>query len=362
MVQSLLPDRLSSKVRTIEEVFARDGVSIRSMKKAGSLETMPGINTNHTPSAPPLFRIDKIEGDIRPRAVSKISPAATRFRYFLDGAQKTLPVWRVGIIPIVISYAVVGVLERDDYGESRLLPGSLKDGHIWLIPRETGRPVIDNLIRYLEDHDEQVVDPIRQHPRSHNLEYATSAAEFNRLVDCAYATAGEHRAQLERNALFEWKTNPERRFPDGWMIVDGPLRENHEHCVGLVKNLLTQHLHGKDAEVLYDLEQGYRTTAFRRSSNVATDLPPEEQQGRTNWYMRFWNADGFDARHALIRIEASHSVQTSSEIDEIASWILAERLPRPTDDPRWPTLLYPIHYLEKTLKRRLASITTGWPS
>jgi hypothetical protein len=69
-----------------------------------------------------------------------------------------------------------------------------------------------------------------------------------------------------------------------------------------------------------------------------------------------------DARHSLVRIETSNDIVTSDQIDEISSWILAERLPRATDDPRWPTLLYPIHYLERILKRRLAALTTGWPS
>ena len=78
--------------------------------------------------------------------------------------------------------------------------------------------------------------------------------------------------------------------------------------------------------------------------------------------MRLWDASGMDARHSLIRIETAHDVDTSQQIDQISRWISAERLPRPTDDPRWPTLLYPIHYLERILKRRLVEFTTGWPS
>ncbi len=78
--------------------------------------------------------------------------------------------------------------------------------------------------------------------------------------------------------------------------------------------------------------------------------------------MRFWNADGFDANHALIRVEAPHQLGIPEDIDTIAAWIFAERLPRATNDPRWPTLLYPIHFLERILKRKLAEMTAGWPS
>jgi hypothetical protein len=68
-----------------------------------------------------------------------------------------------------------------------------------------------------------------------------------------------------------------------------------------------------------------------------------------------------DARHALVRIEAPRSVTTSGEIDRISAWILAEKTPRATGDSRWATLLYPVHLLERILKRRLDADTVGWP-
>jgi hypothetical protein len=74
-----------------------------------------------------------------------------------------------------------------------------------------------------------------------------------------------------------------------------------------------------------------------------------------------WPCDGMDARRALIRIEANGDMADQDEIDAISSWLMAERVPRPTSDSRWPTLLYPVHILERILKRRIDQITTGWP-
>ena len=37
-------------------------------------------------------------------------------------------------------------------------------------------------------------------------------------------------------------------------------------------------------------------------------------------------------------------------VDEISRWILAERAPLAKPDPRWPAMIYPIHYVEKILK------------
>ena len=37
-------------------------------------------------------------------------------------------------------------------------------------------------------------------------------------------------------------------------------------------------------------------------------------------------------------------------MDEISRWVLAERAPLAKPDPRWPAMIYPIHYVERVLK------------
>jgi len=80
------------------------------------------------------------------------------------------------------------------------------------------------------------------------------------------------------------------------------------------------------------------------------------------WYQRMWPAQGLDARHALIRVETSKEFWETEIIDDVAAWLMAERIPRPTKDSRWATMLYPIHLLELMLKRRIKAMTAGWPS
>ena len=103
---------------------------------------------------------------------------------------------------------------------------------------------------------------------------------------------------------------------------------------------------------LLSLQPGQRTTAYRTSSRA---------RARTHWYQRMWPATGLDARHALIRLEANGDTTDPDEISDIATWLMAERIPRPTSDSRWPTLLYPVHLLERILKQRISHITAGWP-
>jgi hypothetical protein len=80
------------------------------------------------------------------------------------------------------------------------------------------------------------------------------------------------------------------------------------------------------------------------------------------WYLRMQNATGQDARHGLIRLETPEVIADPDLADLISSWILAERAPRASADSRWATLLYPIHLLERMLKRRIQAITAGWPA
>lgn len=340
------------------------------MKLAGSLETARSStefdpsDSNQNPQDEdnaPLFALERLEGSaILPCSIPNIRPVDSKFRYFLDATQKTLHVMRIGLVPIVATYAVAGILERDDTGQSRILPGSLADQFVWLIPKRTHNPDVDALIDLLEvDYEETVIDPIEPENSRENFNYNEIASEFNRIVECANTAANANRANLERQALQQFFVNPDRKYPDAWMVVDGKLRDNHPKCIGIVKRLMKQHLRGEEAEVVFDLESGNRTTAFRL---IDRRRPAEEQLGRTHWYVRLWGAEGFEADRGLVHIEASHDIEETADIDEISSWVYAERLPRATDDARWPTLLYPIHFLERILKRQQAQFTAGWPS
>ncbi len=115
------------------------------------------------------------------------------------------------------------------------------------------------------------------------------------------------------------------------------------------------------------LAPGHRTTAFHptdRYRNLGLEAaadPGPDPDARTLWYLRLWDAAGLDARHALIRVEAGPDVRETARIDELSAWLMAERTPRAVADARWATLLYPVHYLERILKRRLEADTRGWP-
>lgn len=354
---------IRDEMTNLQRRLERAAIASVDMSRSGALELAIGggplDNPYRLPDVWPL-RLERIEGPIRARQLLAAAPGTSRFTHFLDGSQRTLPVWRIGLVPIVVALTAAGVLQRNERGQGTVVSGALRMERHWIFPTQTGLPELTTLIELI-GNDDAIVDPLIDRKGEPVEHYHHLAGHYGKLLVASQEQAGRIRARIERELLLEWADGAPGRSPDDWLVVDGRLHDNVPNAVGLVKDLQTQHLVGDEARALFDLPQGCRTTAFRYVRNTEEDMQPESQ-GRTMWYMRFWDAAGLDARHSLVRIEAAHDVSTTEEIDELSSWLLAERIPRATNDPRWPTLLYPIHLLESILKRRLASISAGWPS
>lgn len=369
MARSSLTARFTNVVMEIQHDFSAQGVRLADMRRAGSLETQreSGFDLDRADGAAdewPLT-IERIEHQqIRAIEIPKVAPGASRLRYFLDGSQKTLLVWRIGVVPVVSAFAVAAVLARDG-GDCTIVPETLTFSHTWLIPEHVSSPELDRLRLRLRDDNADIVDPmpVRCFQDSQpTAEYFALAGNYGAMVTAAQQKANELRSELERDILRQWAYGSRRSQDGGFIVVDGKLRENIPHAVGLVKSLDMQHLAGSEAEVLFSLPAGYRTSAFRYVGRQTEERESGKSDARTMWYIRLWDAAGMDARHSLVRIEAAHEVADPAEIDRISSWLMAERIPRATQDPRWATLLYPIHFLEEILKRRIAGELTGWPS
>jgi len=362
------PGRLVDQVNELKLSMSRQRILVTDMSRAGTLESGIGTDAHGevgTEAIDAPIVLDRLEGKIAGRKLEAAQAGASRFRYFLDGCQKTIPICRIGITPVVVALSAVGILQRGPGGQGSLLSGTLHVNQTWIAPRETGHPDLDRLIQEIADRGGSVIDPFVDRGGLRVDNYIALSGNYAKMLSYAFDMAGRIRGQQEEDILETWQATDAMDHPDDWIVVDGRLRSGVKNGVGLVKELQTQHLVGDEALALFDLPQGYRTSAFRYISSSRQSDPrggTDTSENRTMWYMRFWNATGMDARHSLVRIEAPHHIESTEQIDELSGWILSERLPRATDDPRWPTMLYPIYYLERILKRRLAQITAGWPS
>lgn len=348
-----------SFVERINRVYAdlrKDGVAVADMRRSPAMELQfagAGDIGNRSSTGAVRAGVEPVEGPIVARRIPEISPRESRLRYFLDGAQRTFSVLRCGLVPVAATVVAAGVLRRDPTGDGVLEPGTLALEHSWLIPG-VSEPALDELRDRISKSGMAVIDPLTSSRR----EIDPDGADFGLMHELAYIAARDKRAKVEREVLDRWTRRSEWRQGSDWIVVDGRLPLPDLRTVGLVKNFTETYLNGQDAITMLGLPPGFRTTAFFGKERHFG----EAQEGEViMWYIRLWDAEGLDARHALVRIEAPASVATTEEIDEISSWILAERTPRATGDARWATLLYPVHLLERMLKRRLDADTRGWP-
>ena len=341
----------AERINRLHTSLLRDGVPVADMRRAPALELQfagAGEIGRAAESTRPGF--EPLEGSIASRLVPTAKIADSRLKYFLDGAQRTFSVWRYGLIPIAATVVAAGILQRDPGGEGAIAPGTLQLEHCLLIPAGLDARV-DELRARIAEEGLRVLDPRELSASSDDV------ADYGRLHELSYIAARRVRDELEARVLQEWVHRPEWVTGDDWLTVDGRLRQPSPRTLGLVKQFSDAYLSGAEAETLLSLPPGYRTTAFRPEARKFG----ADSEERSLWYLRLWDSSGLDARHALVRIEAAASVSQTLEIDEISSWILAERTPRAMADARWATLLYPVHLLERILKRRLDADTRGWP-
>ena len=350
--------------------LARDGVAVSDMRRAQSLELQlaGGSELGARPAprlAGPGRGFEPLEGPIEARPVPRLPASVSRLRYFLDGAQRTFLVWRCGLVPVAATVAAAGILARDRDGRCGLVPGTLRLEHAWLVPRRAASQQLGELLRRIDVVGMTVADPLDRF--EDDAEYAAAAADYGRLVELAYDRARNVREGIELELLRRWGADPARAVDDGWIVVDGRLHAVVSRAIGLVKQFGDSYLSGADAETLLGLAPGHRTTAFCPSDRYrgaglnGHGASEHEADARTLWYLRLWDATGQDARHGLVRVEAGPDLHASDEIDELSAWLMAERTPRASADARWATLLYPVHYLERILKRCLEADTRGWP-
>ncbi len=299
---------------------------------------------------------DHLEGT--PRAVDPGAPDGTsRLCYFLDGVQSTHEVGRIGPVPIVATTVAAAIINRCDRRFSRMpfeIPPSVVRAIILPLGADERVDAFHDLLlregldKLYEELPISSADLVLD-----STEYATSRPDPSDYVSMraiAFGRARSLRERLESEMLRQWEGD-DRVLEDeeGWIAVDGQLRDVREanrRVVGLIKSVARPEFRGEEVSVLLDLEAGKRTTSF--TPGWQTSLTPIEQ--RTSWYLRMWPQQrGADALGSLMRIEAPRD--TGSEmVDEISRWLLAERAPLAKPDPRWPAMIYPIHYVEKILK------------
>ncbi|MBA2520158.1 MAG: hypothetical protein H0V24_10860 [Chloroflexia bacterium] len=350
----------TEQIARLHAELTADGVAVNDMRRAQSLEHLYAGAFDAMAKPKRAISVEPLEGPIEPRPVSPVSPRDSRLRYFLDGAQRTFLALRCNTIPILATVAATAILKRDDEGRCNVVPGTLRLQHALIAPRRHPDPELQRMLKRIDRLGLAVLDPFEVDPQADEPDPESyNLTDYGYLVEKSYRAGRTIRERIELELLAEWSAGRIDTTSGDWLVVDGRLHQPSPRAIGLVKQFSDAYLSGAEAAMMLDLPPGYRTTAFFPSDKGRRGGPGPD--ARTLWYLRMWDAAGLDARYALVRVETGPTIRSTIEIDQLTSWLWAERTPRATRDARWATLLYPVHYLERILKRCLDADTQGWP-
>jgi hypothetical protein len=286
-----------------------------------------------------------------------VHDGTSRLCYFLDGVQSSREIGRIEMSPVVVATVAAAIVNRCDRRFSRMpLESPPVVVQAVILPRSAGDARVEAFWELLLEAGFSELGPDEVPSSPHlvldSAEYMaeTDPSDYVGMRERSLVRVRALRERLEGGMLRQWEGDDRTlEDPDAWIAVDGQLkdiRESNRRAVGLIKSVARPEFVGKDVGMLLDLEPGMRTTSFvpdwqlRRSAN----------EHRTSWYLRMWPRQrGADALGSLMRIEAPRDTGPET-VDEISRWVMAERAPLSKPDPRWPAMIYPIHYVEKILK------------
>ncbi|TCJ20302.1 hypothetical protein E0L93_02005 [Rubrobacter taiwanensis] len=289
---------------------------------------------------------------------------SSRLAYFLDGVQVTYELGRAGTVPIVLATVAAAVAQRRERRLHRMeLDGAPQILRALVLPRSGARrlfeAVLEAGIPLLPGDPGRIPAGAPMVLADSTPQQGTGAdpADYAGLKQQARAKVRSLREGLERLLLERWSA---LETGGDWIAVDGQLPLPAERAVGIAKSSGKLFFGGEQARMLLELGAGRRTTAFVPPWQVARAAAGHPEDERASWYVRLMPApDGADAMEGLVRLEIRRTFAVSrdprpEEMDEITRWLLAERVPLARPDPRWASMIYPIHHVEKMLKPLVA--------
>ncbi len=279
-------------------------------------------------------------------------------RGFLDGIQRSRVLGHAAGTPIIFATVAAAIQRREARRLSTWNVPLVR--HLVLAAREhVGEPVWEALeasgVAPIDVADGETL-PL------HPLAVRARALE----------TVAQERETLERQLAASWC-----RDGDGWLWIDGGISgtfavDEHSPAFGVVKSHST--LYGEPGllRTTLALAVGARSPAFL--------IRHRARRAVASWYLRLHASPGDDPLHGLVRIEIAPSAALLAEteragfgaatddataladpdaptvralvrrVDEISTWLLAERAPVSLPDPRWHTLTYGVYACEQFLK------------
>ncbi|AFY73010.1 hypothetical protein Syn7502_00887 [Synechococcus sp. PCC 7502] len=263
------------------------------------------------------------------------------FTHFMDGIQRSYLLYYQNYVPVYYGYTAAVVRQRQkallskwqhQVREALYLPFVEFDSEELNRLRSQQLPLVDTL-------------KLLNSPKVTSGEEA-SESQLQVMQECQNARNAITltRERLEAELAETWIQSQTM----GWLVMDGsitisPESSQHPRIVGLIKSHNTQYFRFPDQQVILNLRQGQRSSAFI----------PRGRHPVCSWYLRLRDNTNQDLYFGLIRVEAA--LQSSMELqkqecDRLSAWIMTERRPLSLPDSRWDKMIYPIRDCEQFLR------------
>lgn len=258
------------------------------------------------------------------RAIPVPGSDGTGFTHFMDGAQKSVPVADQLGFPIYLAHTSAAIVERVERGMVSPSEEWRRDKLALYMPG-----FVDGRAAIAEVFDVVAItcDP---------------EAPIEKVRNDVIKKISDTRNDQEKELL--------QRFDHGVLLTDGNLTNakrqdgSYKFVVGVVKSHATQHFRSRErAAIVLGLKAGERTPAFKPKVS-------KNQADVYSFYLRLQARPDKSSLYGLIRVELPPETAYLSRADEIAGWLLHERMPTSLPDPRHDKLLYPIHWVEEYLR------------
>lgn len=304
----------------------------RALAEAGGVAARGAVReAGPHPPAHPFGEARVVEGEAV-RAIPVGTPeAAPDGVGFLAGVQRYVVDGHFGLVPVVRAWVDAGVLVR-------------RGGALRCVAR-VGEEFVVVPAGKLADRARRALDAVALPV----VESAAGSRPHPLLDRWAAITCIEgRRAACELAVAARFLAAPDA----GPLVVDGPLAgftgtAGLDRVIAVVRHHETLYLEANDLEVALTLPPEHRSSMFARPGGAGG--------GDTHsWYLRLWPWTEEDLVHGLVRVE--RTAATPPEADRVSRWLLADRAPIASADPRWDRQLYPMHEVGTFLRAHAG----GW--
>jgi hypothetical protein len=302
----------------------RRGLAVRGLTVASAIPEASGGRSEEACIRPArLVESSRLEWHELGAAEAWAEPVA-----FLDGVQRSELVAYAGAAPVVVGEVAAAVRERRE----RRLVTVLEARTLLLVARPEALAVVGDLAEGFRSVALPVDEPA--HP-------VRDLANASRALDRARGAL-----ELELGERY-------RQRSGAWLVVDGALTESpiwaaDPRMIGVSKSHATLPFDGPDLDRFLRLPYGRRSSIYSPETRSLTPV--------REWALRLWPWEGKDVFHGLVCVQVSPDNGAPATADSISRWLLAERAPLSTPDPRWDRLLYGIHSVESYLRAGALSL------